>query len=107
MYKPLDVVIRDAIDSYNNFHEEILLGIGHEYTIATPSSDIKFINRITVNHIRHNLSYYDEQLEKLFGKVGKKEAYFILNKKIYTEIGEVYPNLYHECKRQLDCKCGD
>lgn len=104
--KPVEVVIQDAIRSYNNFHEELLSERGHDYTEASPSSGVEFLNRITVNYIRHNLSYYDEKLERLFGKVGKMEAYIILNKKIYAKIGDIYPVLSEECKRQLDRKLG-
>jgi hypothetical protein len=106
-YKPVEVVIQDAIRSYNSFHEDLLIERGHNYTDASPSSNTEFLNRITVNHIRHNLSYYDEKLERLFGKVGKMEAYIILNKKIYAKIGDMHPALAAECKRQLDRKMGE
>jgi len=64
------------------------------------------LRRITVNHLRHNLSDYDRRLDDLFGKVGKSEAYIILNRKIYTSIADTYPDLAEECERQMYRKSG-
>ena len=102
--KPLKSLIQNAIHSYNKFHEELQSERGHEFNAASLSSDKSFLERITVNYIRHNLSHYDNKLEQLFGKVGKNEAYSILNKKIYSKIEEKYPTLSVECKRQLSKK---
>lgn len=56
-------------------------------------ADKETIKRWEINYIRHNLTNYDLELEKLYRKVGKADAYInykgILMKKIY----EVYPEL--------------
>lgn len=56
-------------------------------------ADKETIKRWEINYIRHNLTNYDEELKKLYRKVGKLDAYVnykeILMKKIY----ETYPEL--------------
>jgi hypothetical protein len=80
---------------------------GKEYFVrdrASVHSDKDFLDRITVNYIRHELSVYDEKIDDLFGKIGKHEAFELLNQKIYTEIGRVFPRLRKEARRQLKAK---
>lgn len=99
--KPYQKVIAAAIRSYNEFHEEMLYERGHDYTPAKADSDPEFLQRITVNYLRHELSDYDDRLEALFGKVGKDDAYRILNKMIYDKIADTYSELRDECNRQM------
>ena len=102
--KPYETVVDAAIRSYNRFHEDLYYDRGHRYEPAARDSSLEFLQRITVNHLRHNLSNYDSRLEALFGKVGKQEAYQILNRKIYAKIAEEYPLLQGECERQMQRK---
>jgi hypothetical protein len=104
--EPYQDVVDDAIESYNSFHLDLRYERGHTYTPATAKSNPEFLRRITVNHLRHNLSDYDRRLDDLFGKVGKSEAYIILNQKIYTSIADAYPDLAEECERQMYRKSG-
>ncbi len=99
-------VLKNAIKSYNRFKQETAFEHGWDNYDFQPTmdSDKEFIERITVNYLRHNQSNYDNKLDKLFGKVGKSEAYNILNRKIYDKITEVYPQLSAECKRQIQRK---
>ena len=97
-------VKQDAIVSYNDFKEQMLWEREHEYTPATENSDDEFLNRITVNYLRHNLSNYDDQLAAIFGRVGVGDAYAILNEKIYAKIAETYPHLREETEKQLKRK---
>lgn len=99
-------VVRNAINSYNSFHHMLNVERGHEYIKASKNSDPEFLRRITVNYLRHNLSSYEERLDDLFGKVGKTEAYIILNRKIYESIAKAYPDLAEECERQMYRKSG-
>jgi hypothetical protein len=95
-------ILKKAINSYNIFKEEISLRREYfDFQPATLNSDEEFLMRIFVNYIRHKLTNYDEDIEKIFGKVGKIEAYYLLNKKIYNKISEVYPSLKTECEKQL------
>jgi hypothetical protein len=77
-----------------------------EWTPATSSSDPVFLQCITVNYLRHSLSRYDHELERLFGKVGVRDAYAHLNAKVYLAITQSYPDLSAECVRQMERKFG-
>lgn len=85
-------ITQSAIQAYNKFHQD---------EQVSHNNNISFLNRITVNYLRHKLTNYDEKLNVLFGKVGKDEAYVLLNKKIYKKISDQYPDLSSECHRQL------
>ena len=102
-----EVVVDAAIRAYNRFHEDLYYDRGHEYEPASRDSSPEFLQRITVNHLRHNLSNYEARLDALFGRVGKQEAYRILNAKIYERIAAEYPMLKEECERQLRRKNGE
>lgn len=94
---PLDIIQKKAIKDYNDFKEAIEIERGDiDYQRATVNSDTLFLNRICVNYIRHNLTIYENELEKIFGKVGSKEAYRLLNEKIYSVISSIYPTLAEE-----------
>lgn len=93
---PYDHVVANAIKSYKQFH--IYSDINFK------KCDTDFLNRISVNYLRHELSSYDLLLMKLFGDVGKEEAYDILNQKIYDKIAECYPALEKECQKQKERK---
>ena len=67
-------------------------------------SDKEFLNRITVNYIRHNLTTYEKIIDTMYSKVGKQKAYNMLNKKVFEEIANVYPDYKEECDRQLKMK---
>jgi hypothetical protein len=105
---PINLIQKKAIKDYNDFKEAIEIERGDiDYQRATINSDILFLNRICVNYIRHNLTIYENELEKIFGKVGSKEAYRLLNEKIYSVISSTYPTLSDECSNQLLRKNGE
>lgn len=88
-----------AIASYNDFHEEM----GHyDYEPARKTSDFHFLERITVNYARHNLTRYDSLIDQLYRKVGKQEAYRLLKRRTLEAIARRYPSLDEECRRQAD-----
>jgi hypothetical protein len=57
-----------------------------------------------VNYLRHRLSSYEQELARLFGKVGVREAYLEVNDMVYDAIATAYPTLAAECARQLQTK---
>jgi hypothetical protein len=71
---------------------------------ATPASNPSFLERISVNYLRHRLSAYEQELARLFGKVGVREAYLEVNDMVYEAIATAYPTLAAECARQLQTK---
>ena len=68
---------------------------------ATPESRPDFLRRITVNMLRHRYSSYERRLEDVYGKVGVREAYAVINQKVYDAIAVAYPALAEECRAQL------
>lgn len=91
-----------ACDEYNSFK----INRNKYFDFATINSDEDFLQRIVVNFIRHNLTSYDQELNYLFGKMGKNTAIVNLWKKIFSEIANVYPKYEKECSNQLFCKTG-
>ena len=75
--------------------------------LANVKDDVRFLDRLCVNYIRHELTNYDNSLDFTVGKVGKYKAFNRINEKIYTKIKEVYPQYHEECDRQLKIKIGD
>lgn len=88
-------LLKKAIDNYNDHN-------GYSGQIANKDSDKKFLDRIRVNYIRHCCTRYDNELENMFGKVGKNEGYVLLKCRILDVISKTYPYLYDECCRQKD-----
>lgn len=66
-----------------------------------PSDDKSFMDRVKVNYIRHFQTDYDQQLAEIIGKYGANEALKALRTRIYTAIGQAYPDLAEEAARQL------
>jgi len=69
---------------------------------ASPASDPTFLERITVNYLRHACSKYERQLERQFGKIGADDARLAVKKKVLATIAEQYPDLATECHRQAE-----
>lgn len=87
-----DVLIKISCKHYNKHKQEIMFEQGEyfEYIPATNDSDMEFLSRICTNFLRHNMSNYEHELSKLFGKVGKNEAYHLLKFKINSAIFAKY-----------------
>lgn len=67
---------------------------------ATSDDSPEFLDRITVNFLRHECSEYERLLVRLFGSAGASEARSRLKSRILNEIAEVYPWLSGEADRQ-------
>lgn len=91
---PLEDVRRRAIKAYNDRHWGSDMPAGMH-------SDSEFLDRITVNYIRHKLTRYDQALGKTAGKVGVHQAVDAIREKVYAAIAEAYPDLAEESRRQL------
>lgn len=102
--------LQNAIDHYNKRpryrrHE----GLDFYYNVkevspATVNSDPAFLERISVNYIRHQKSGYESAIRILFGGVGKRKAYMEVVRKTFQEIIKVYPELKEECENQMNRK---
>lgn len=91
-----------TIDERNDYYA--YLAEDCEIYRTTYGADEETQDRWMVNYIRHNLTEYDEELDRLYGRTGKDEAYFLFFKALLQKIATVYPNLEEECKRQIQRK---
>jgi len=89
---------KKACQSYNDFQAFKMERRGDYYdylNAASLDSDEKFLNRISTNYLRHQCTQYEDELEKMFGKVGVHEAHDALQSKINDEILKTYPMLVY------------
>jgi hypothetical protein len=96
-----DKLIQLACDNYNRHKLDLFCERGYEFTPATKDSAPQFLERISVNYLRHELTNYETLLARTYGKVGVREAYYEIAKKVYSAIASAYPHLLEECDRQL------
>jgi putative resolvase len=101
---PLDQLRSRAIASYNLFHEELLWERGHDYERASEQSDPLFLERITVNAIRHHLTEYETHLEEVAGQGGVSVAGRVIRRRVSAQIAAHYPEYAEECRRQIQAR---
>ena len=98
-----DELIRRSCASYNRHQMDLAIDRGwSDYREADLDSDPAFLNRITVNFLRHKLTPYERELEAIARKVGIGAVYLALRVKVFAAIVAVYPWLKDECCRQVD-----
>lgn len=103
---PPETVIEQAIASYNAHNWEIAWRHGEAFEEANMYSDPAFLDRITVNYIRHHLTSYDTHLEQLVGQIGVRQAGKVIRLRIYDAIAKAYPASAGECERQMQARYG-
>jgi hypothetical protein len=86
----------DVLIKYACNHHNIRAQHGQ---FVTPESDEDELHRITVNYLRHECSQYEIELEGLYGKVGRGDAYLELADRVFDEIEKQYEWLGPECRR--------
>lgn len=89
-------LLKRACNHYNAYHEMqymMRLNCDYEYQEATLNSNKTFLYRIATNYLRHQCTKYEDELERLFGKIGKENAYHILKQRINDAIFKAYPYL--------------
>lgn len=79
-------LIELACDHYNTRQ----LDIGKSERFLSQHSDPQTLARICENYIRHQMTRYDYELEKMRGKTGKDRAYYIIRDKVNQAISEKY-----------------
>ena len=99
--KNLKVYVR-IVKDVENLAINSYMERNREFVIYDFNED--FVKRITVNYIRHELTSYEDDLDFIFGKVGKTKAYKYINEIIYKSIKSAYPKYSDECDRQLKIK---
>lgn len=107
---PAEKVLLKAIDSYNDRQRDRAWrayergqydGVDFERRSAGTNSDPAFLERITVNFIRHHLTRYDNMLASLHGKTAQEEASKIIQTRIFEAIIDAYSLYRDECERQM------
>lgn len=88
-----------AVNHYNSRRKEAYSY--YDYEPASMDADELFLNRITVNYLRHELTGYEVYLASMYGCVGKKNGIDLVRKKVYEKISDTYPFLKTECEDQL------
>lgn len=89
-------VRRRAIASYN------MRSRGDSF--ASNADDPAFLERITVNFIRHELTEYDAALWEATGKTGIARAVAEIRRRVYSAIEQAYPAFSGECERQIKAR---
>lgn len=85
-----------ALAAYNDLHQR-----DASVRFAAPGKvSQEFLDRVTVNFLRHEHTRYDEHLKVIARKVGSQQAYALLKNKVLHRISQVYPELHDECVRQ-------
>lgn len=79
--------------TYRNFNES-LEEQEPDFREATPDSDDSFLNRITLNYVRHAVSNYERILTSMGGKPGKDDVYDKLKEKVNKAICAKYDWLH-------------
>jgi hypothetical protein len=67
---------------------------------ASPDDTPAFLERITVNYLRHQGTAYEDELERLYGTVGADAARMRVKERVLEAIAAHYPHLASECERQ-------
>ena len=67
---------------------------------ASTSDTAEFINRISVNYLRHVVSSYEEELMSVYRKTGACDARIVIRNAVLDAIARTYPELSCECDRQ-------
>ncbi len=101
---PDSEVLTDAIDYYNRRQRRRDWDNDddwREFSPADEDSGQGFLERITVNYIRHNLTSYDSKLIAQKGKIGGNDAAPIIRRRVFEEIAVAYPQLADECDCQM------
>lgn len=88
-------VRRLACESYNRHQRDI-----ESFAYASLNDAPTFLDRITVNYLRHECSDYEAKLEQIAGKIGCGDAYELIRNRVLDAIANAYPVLRDECENQ-------
>lgn len=84
-----------AIMHYNDMRS------GTEKDRAYASSSRDFLDRISVNYLRHELTKYEQHLGEIASKTGAVDCRTSIRRKVYDAIKDAYPDLGFECFQQM------
>lgn len=96
-----DDLFQAAMNTYNEWNNT-------SYTTEFVTQE--FLDRITVNYIRHELTSYDQKIGIFLSKFQRKqkrppeEECSAFTRRVFMTIAETYPFLKEECERQIEAK---
>jgi hypothetical protein len=102
-FRKLDDMRKEAREAHNERKCERDVdwdGRGNTQRRANKRRRASFIDRITVNYIRHELTNYDAMFAALKGQIGRDDAIDLVRDRVLDLIAEAYPDLATECRRQ-------
>lgn len=82
-------VYRKAVKHYN----ALWSSRGNFDKHASVDDSPEFLNRIARNMLRHAFSDYEDEIDNLFGQVGREEGYALLRERVNAAISKTYPFL--------------
>jgi hypothetical protein len=94
---PLDKLRETACLQYNAMWKRR----GKYRRRATLYLEGNFIDRITVNLLKHNFCNYDAEINHLVSRGGTEQEILRLKFRVLERIAQVYPELRSECERQV------
>jgi hypothetical protein len=97
----LDEAQQKAITHYNTRGPR-RWDVDTSWSPASVHSDLEFLDRITVNYLRHCCTKYESHLRRIAGKTGAKDGYTTMKKKVLDSIASAFPDLAEECGAQKD-----
>ncbi len=96
-----DKLTQGAIAHYNDWQEDRFDRTGnYDIKMAGEHSDKGFLDRIRVNYLRHELTDYEQTLDRMAGKVGASDGYVEVKVMMLNAIADTYPQLAAECRKQ-------
>lgn len=104
--KKLNVIVVDLDILLEMVHEE-KINVDPVYTLYNENLEFsqipkEVIDRWLVNFVRHNLVEYDKNLDLLYNKIGRNNAYIQYKTVVLNKIAVAYPILKEECERQIN-----
>ena len=96
---PIPIMDQETLKKKACLHyNKLWLSRGKNHKEFNPNDEVP--QRIIVNYLRHELSDYEANLDKLYGKVGTDEAKRKIKVKVLDAIAKTYSVLAEECARQ-------
>lgn len=93
---PIEKVRRDAVRAYEHSGIE-------RFGVRDAGDGQDFLDRITVNYIRHHLTDYDVAIDGMRGRMSQADIYTAMKNRVLAAIADAYPSLAAECQRQSCC----
>lgn len=99
---PKKELLYASLEHYNSRQEQLSYERDwFKWSHADEGAPPNFLERIQVNFLRHQRTFYDSILVRLFAKSGGPRARLIVTQRIFEAIEALHPWLAAECRRQL------